>query len=1572
MKFGKWHHVAVVLDTIKSRIGVVLDGDDSAFAPYGVEYADVCECAWKGHVAQWNFVAPTFGAPYMQLRPDAPCTMSSPCMVMVEAESPSTDYIVHADLKATSDGFAGIVLQAQDSRNYDLVGFDLSHRNSGRAGRILHIRNGAVVSSETMKLLNTAGLEPNHFGHVRIEVSALQARIYWDYSTIYHEFDLSHSNGFVGIGGWGTSVEYTGFSYSLKGGKDDFINIDWLLNNKAKPVNGRLDEFRVWDRAKEVEEIEHLRKTVVNNEEKALTLYWPMNEGNGYDLFDESPNMHHGELQVDPDSPVEGDYEDSDVPIEKVNVFSTQEAKTCWEENFVPGGNVCLNRDWKRTGICENYLGCVSTSSPWLVQRMFSHSEMDTSLCREYCLYHGYQYAGVREGHRCGCGNDVQVKDKDLVCDLSCAGDNKEMCGGTGTMSVYNTGFYVGCFKDKGESPAFPHRAPESLTITTLADCRRFCRGDSEKFYNSTNTTGAYFEFASVMIKADKKSLDCRCGESHGTYGTANNCKSCKDLPYYDLGPEARQCGDIMGKEESSSVYRTGPQTSCSEEVPTGGTATVKCPKLTRIEHVLFADYGSSNLNAQDKAVEEKSKPVYQYGDCLNREEYAMCADNNENSAGGIVTVQCPLGTNLVSGGAIGYGATTSMPLADNQWRCAWDNDVCRNTKGQQSLKCFARCCRFKSPRLTGLESQPVASDFNNYNLIQLQTAKTPAFNRKIANRIPQVPPPVLLSAKVGLNIATTAPEEELLEATTSTEGITETAQNIQESVQHVQQQATEAYGHMQDTVKKGYSIVSKHYKDAEKGFNNVMDTLEGGVPAVQEAAHNWLDSKRQPLIANIEYLGEKVKDGVGSMVNEIENAVMTEFRMMTGTLPKEDAVELYKTVMERGLTVFIRGVSSGVQELISFAVDTVINMAVELVNAIFDELKVTLDDVVEKIRDVVFGLAAHLASKFNEFAGMIHDKLKIWINGQWYLLEVEDSFKDAWLLNIRQMLSKVVLAINTKMFDAVLGVFGYHMIEEKYLSPGAQPGCDPTKPYFYPHDWRPDSAEDEKGNLAKKGKAGNKGTVFLETNTREKGIIGDIGAALKSLGDQLINAGKDKIKQIVADVAKLLPSPENDPSFPESCLVGAPTVVAVPAPREDLREREELTDSGFMSYKKAGTQCITVTSRGGGIVRGDNFYAQAVCPSGFSLLSGGFSLEGTAYDKAVSETEMTNAPALDHAGAWECRLRGMGERPGLLSCFARCCMYSHPEPKGLLRFRTTKQCVHPTASNTAGHIGTGSLLTTSEDCTHDVFQMLTNGAIQHRATKLCLHPDGNVNGLDTYDSTGEGTPMALHKDCRSHLAIFAETGSGSLKHHTSAKCLHVVNQKLVLHEGCTGARSLFDFIELVPSLNGGKAYTMLDQYKCLAQPTQGLIARLYTTEPNAKLKEHAPETFKAMYKKWITPSKPAPDVHSMVKLYELANRLKSANVSVQDTVLMQHVGKAKQATLMQVGAVFDFGVGPDSIAETASEARADMEHSIDTPVNLNTSTASGWVESDMEMLPVIGDRTSNEVIHVDIVYFST
>ncbi|KAF3078731.1 hypothetical protein TWF569_011067 [Orbilia oligospora] len=89
----------------------------------------------------------------------------------------------------------------------------------------------------------------------------------------------------------------------------------------------------------------------------------------------------------------------------------------------------CYNETLDITNDRAIYGGNVTKSTGMTVQK-----------CLEACKARNYNYAGLEYTSECWCGpylSDLSQRLEDTQCDLGCAGNNSEACGGALRVSVY-------------------------------------------------------------------------------------------------------------------------------------------------------------------------------------------------------------------------------------------------------------------------------------------------------------------------------------------------------------------------------------------------------------------------------------------------------------------------------------------------------------------------------------------------------------------------------------------------------------------------------------------------------------------------------------------------------------------------------------------------------------------------------------------------------------------------------------------------------------------------------------------------------------------------------------------------------------------------------------------------------------------------------------------------------------------------------------------------------------------------------------------------------------------------------
>eukprot|EP01064_Diplonema_japonicum_P039206 TRINITY_DN977_c0_g5_i1.p1 TRINITY_DN977_c0_g5~~TRINITY_DN977_c0_g5_i1.p1 ORF type:complete len:2288 (+),score=451.00 TRINITY_DN977_c0_g5_i1:87-6950(+) len=123
----------------------------------------------------------------------------------------------------------------------------------------------------------------------------------------------------------------------------------------------------------------------------------------------------------------------------------------------------------------------------------FQNDKTTATDCQGVCRHNGYNYAGLEFSTECYCGNSVATARHTLQaeCDMNCAGNSSQECGGTGRLQVYEvvdladpvhpTPEVMGCYKDSGSNRRLPVLAWDH-DDTTQEACIESCRHNNYAF----------------------------------------------------------------------------------------------------------------------------------------------------------------------------------------------------------------------------------------------------------------------------------------------------------------------------------------------------------------------------------------------------------------------------------------------------------------------------------------------------------------------------------------------------------------------------------------------------------------------------------------------------------------------------------------------------------------------------------------------------------------------------------------------------------------------------------------------------------------------------------------------------------------------------------------------------------------------------------------------------------------------------------------------------------------------------------------------------------------------------------
>jgi len=171
------------------------------------------------------------------------------------------------------------------------------------------------------------------------------------------------------------------------------------------------------------------------------------------------------------------------------------------------------------TAFSAQYLGCFKDNSNRDVSGyFFTSNNMNTQLCVSECRKRGFSIASTQYGSQCFCGNSYGKYGSANNCNMACAGNGSQICGGTWANSVFKTGrshknmgqkkimnvMHMGCYKDNG------NRDINGYHFSNAGMSKQMCVNECSK--------------RGFMYAATQYSSHCFCGNSYGRYGQASNC----------------------------------------------------------------------------------------------------------------------------------------------------------------------------------------------------------------------------------------------------------------------------------------------------------------------------------------------------------------------------------------------------------------------------------------------------------------------------------------------------------------------------------------------------------------------------------------------------------------------------------------------------------------------------------------------------------------------------------------------------------------------------------------------------------------------------------------------------------------------------------------------------------------------------------------------------------------------------------------------------------------------------------------------------------------------------------------
>ena len=189
------------------------------------------------------------------------------------------------------------------------------------------------------------------------------------------------------------------------------------------------------------------------------------------------------------------------------------------------------------------YLGCAndSTSARALSGASTSSPKMTTETCQSFCATHGLPLAGTEYGSECYCGLSLsQGSALGQACGgMICSGNRSELCGGSNSISVWNSTTYNGTYA------MFPSKAGNTLSYISGGTARKAsylgCAPDNVNNFGRALNGASYTDGAAMTIEScvrfcagkglaiagTEYAGECYCGNQLGSGSTVGAGMAC-------------------------------------------------------------------------------------------------------------------------------------------------------------------------------------------------------------------------------------------------------------------------------------------------------------------------------------------------------------------------------------------------------------------------------------------------------------------------------------------------------------------------------------------------------------------------------------------------------------------------------------------------------------------------------------------------------------------------------------------------------------------------------------------------------------------------------------------------------------------------------------------------------------------------------------------------------------------------------------------------------------------------------------------------------------------------------------
>lgn len=255
-----------------------------------------------------------------------------------------------------------------------------------------------------------------------------------------------------------------------------------------------------------------------------------------------------------------------------------------------------------------SYTGCYVDSPAMRVlpeARTQDDDAMTGELCIDFCAKMGYPVAGTEYSTECYCGLDTPPQST-TGCNMGCAGDTSQACGGPGTITVYENPSLmprtnpgndcwrsIGCYADSTSSRTLERRVsvPGGDANANIDTCTATCT--DQGFSYAGLEYGAECWCGNALADSASSSMGCDMpckGDTHSFCGGRDA------LNIYEIKPE---CAPVSSSTTSSTTSCTTESTTPVSTTPEAATTTPettrKFSRISVLEALMLIDHSLHN-----------------------------------------------------------------------------------------------------------------------------------------------------------------------------------------------------------------------------------------------------------------------------------------------------------------------------------------------------------------------------------------------------------------------------------------------------------------------------------------------------------------------------------------------------------------------------------------------------------------------------------------------------------------------------------------------------------------------------------------------------------------------------------------------------------------------------------------------------------------------------------------------------------------------------------------------------------------------------------------------------------------